>query len=225
MRQVYRKRAIDQLQVGNRLPGDRTRPERRQACGQQQDHRQQNAALRLLQIICIHRDSRFSRDVARHRQRGSGVDFGRCSDRRSATPTEVFQHTTGHAAKQRRNSLGRPPNVPAVAPLWLRFSCVSRHFFALIAAWAAAKPGDRHAVGAATDVVQPAAEAELDAGRIAALLAADADLQIAAGRAALDAPPSGSTGPRRSGRSSGTGRPRGCCLPDSRAGSCRCRRG
>ena len=52
------------------------------------------------------------------------------------------------------------------------------------------QPGDRHAVGRAAHVVQPGLEAELDRGRVAALLAADADLQVAARRAALARPPS-----------------------------------
>src|SRR5215470_10915883 len=46
------------------------------------------------------------------------------------------------------------------------------------------KPGDRHAVGRAGDVVEPDLLAELDRGGVAAMLAADAELQLLAGAAA-----------------------------------------
>ena len=43
------------------------------------------------------------------------------------------------------------------------------------------QPGDRRAVGRAGDVIQPHRVAEGDRGRVAAVLAADAELQIRTG--------------------------------------------
>src|SRR5258708_4892732 len=52
------------------------------------------------------------------------------------------------------------------------------------------KPGDRHPERRARDIVEPDLMAERDRARIATMLAADADLEVAAGRAsALDADP------------------------------------
>ena len=47
------------------------------------------------------------------------------------------------------------------------------------------KPGNRHPERRAAHIVEPLLEAEFDGSRIAALLAADSDLQVAAGRTAL----------------------------------------
>ena len=79
--------------------------------------------------------------------------------------------------------------------------------------------GDRHAERAAADVIQPDLVAELDRVRVAAVLAADADLQVRPRRPALLHRRSSSARRRRPGRWWRTGRPAGC--PPS---SGRCRR-
>ena len=58
--------------------------------------------------------------------------------------------------------------------------------------------GDRHAVGRAGDVVEAELVAELDRVRIAAVFAADAELDVRAGAAALARRRSPSAGRRRS---------------------------
>ncbi|KIU00899.1 hypothetical protein QU38_02765, partial [Staphylococcus aureus] len=46
------------------------------------------------------------------------------------------------------------------------------------------RPGDRHAIGRGRDIIEPGLLAKGDAGRIAAMLAADAELDVGPRRAA-----------------------------------------
>jgi Tol biopolymer transport system component len=70
--------------------------------------------------------------------------------------------------------------------------------------------GDGHAEGRAADVVEADLVAEVHRRRVAAVLAADAELEVLGGRRGPSRRPSRPAGRRRSGRATGTGRSRGC---------------
>ena len=69
--------------------------------------------------------------------------------------------------------------------------------------------GDRHAEGRAGDVVQPDLVAEGDRGRVAAVLAADADLEVGPRPCGRARPPISTSWPTPSWSIDGTGRRRG----------------